>query len=394
MQRLPLSAMAVYGSFVASLFSASSAVPTPIYRFYQQTMSLSSVHITTIFAIYVVTLLLALLVAGRLSDHLGRKPVLAAALALNLIAMLMFTQAQTFEGLLLARLMQGLGVGIALPTSGAAIIDASPRLGPTLNAVTPFLGLTVGAMGASLAVSYAPMPLVTPYLGAAGLSLLALVLLPLLPETGLRRAGAMRSLRPRVAIPARARGMLARTMPITAGGWAIGGLYMSLMPGLVAEATGIHHPLLGGGVIAVLMSMASVSSVAGRLRPARQALSLGGASLMLGVLTSLAGIVTGNPAVLFGGTALAGLGQGFVFSSTLRLVLPMAEERDRAGLLAAFFVLSYMAFAVPTVLAGWAVPHLGVTATVAIYGAGVVALAGISMVAMRFPLLTPRQPLV
>ncbi|WP_136682451.1 MFS transporter [Falsirhodobacter xinxiangensis] len=394
MQRFPLSAMTVYGSVAASLFSASSAVPTPLYRIYQQHMHLTSVHVTMIFACYVITLLAALLIAGRLSDHLGRKPMIGLALAMNLAGMVLFTAAGSFEALMLARLVQGLAVGLALPTCGAAIIDANPRLGPTLNAVTPFAGLTVGAVGAGLVAAYAPMPLVLPYLTAAGIAAALLVMLPMMPETGTPRSGAMRSMLPQVAVPRAARGMLLRIMPITGAGWALGGLYMSLMPGLIADATGIASPLLGGSVIGALMSMATLSSFIARRHPPQRVLAFGAAALTLGIAGSLTGIISGDAVPLVVGTAVAGLGQGSVFSSALRLLMPMAEDRDRAGLLSAFFVLSYLCFAGPTVLAGWAVSVFGPVTTVTVYGCTVVAMAAISVAALRVPVLTPQRPAV
>lgn len=389
MQPVPRSAMAIYGMLTSSLFAACSAAPSPLYRLYQQEFQLLPIQITVIFGSYVVTLLAALLIAGRLSDHLGRKPVIAAALAVNLGAMLLFMRADSFEALVFARLAQGVGVGLSLPVCGAAIVDANPRLGPTLNAITPFMGLTFGVLGAGTLVGLSSAPLLIPYEVAAGLTALSLVALVVMPETAVRRPGALRSLVPQMAVPPAARGMLMRVMPVVAGGWALGGLYMSLMPGLIADATGIHAPWLGSVVIGVLMSMAATAVLWGRSMPALRALGLGGTALVVGVGMTMIGIATGLPAALFAGAVAGGLGQGLVFSSVLRLLMPLAHEHDRAGLLSAFFVLSYLSFAGPVIVAGAMVPHLGLVGTVLAYGAWVIALAVISAISLRRPVLTP-----
>jgi len=46
--------------------------------------------LTVIFAAYVLSLLAALLTVGSLSDYIGRRPSILAALSLNVVAMVMF----------------------------------------------------------------------------------------------------------------------------------------------------------------------------------------------------------------------------------------------------------------------------------------------------------------
>ena len=69
----------------------------------------------------------------------------------------------------------------------------------------------------------------------------------------------------------------------------------------------------------------------------------------------------------------------------MRTIVPLAAPDERAGLLAAFFVQSYLAFSLPAVLVGLAAPVLGLSYSAYIYGAAVMALATISLIAARFP---------
>ena len=50
--------------------------------------------------------------AGSLSDHLGRKPVIVAALAIQVMSMALFLTADGIGGLLAARIVQGLSMGV------------------------------------------------------------------------------------------------------------------------------------------------------------------------------------------------------------------------------------------------------------------------------------------
>ena len=79
----------------AITFSAVSAAPTPIYRFYRETLGLSPFAITFIFAVYSFTMIAAFLTVARLSDYVGRKPMMVVALGLNAIALLLFFVAES-----------------------------------------------------------------------------------------------------------------------------------------------------------------------------------------------------------------------------------------------------------------------------------------------------------
>ena len=116
-----------YATLTAITFSAASAAPTPIYRLYREALGLTPFAITFIFAVYSFTMIAAFLTVARLSDHVGRKPMIASALGLNALALLLFFVAQSAAALILARALQGVATGIALATLGAVIADTAPK---------------------------------------------------------------------------------------------------------------------------------------------------------------------------------------------------------------------------------------------------------------------------
>jgi hypothetical protein len=89
-------------------------------------------------------------------------------------------------------------------------------------------------------------------------------------------------------------------------------------------------------------------------------------------------------AALLAGTVIAGAGFGSTFSGTLRALLPTAGPHERAGLLSAFYLQSYFAFALPAVAAGLSVPVIGLSTAAYVYGAVIIGLAIISLVASLF----------
>jgi MFS family permease len=373
--------MTSYSFAGAMLIGASSSAVTPLYRLYQQSMHLTPFWITVVFASYVVSLLAALLTVGGLSDYVGRRPVILASLLVNAAAMLIFAEAGSLWQLIAARMVQGLSVGIGTTAFGAAILDTSRTRGPLLNSVTAFLGLTAGALGTAALIMFAPDPLHVVYHVLLGLTVLMVAALWFMPESCSPKDGAWASLRPHVAVPLQSKPVLARLTPANVAAWALGGFYLSLIPTVVGTAMHVASPWVGGIVVSALMLTGAIAVAAFRNWPARRLVLMGTSTLPIGVAISMVGIHQQQVAALLAGTMIAGVGFGTTFSGILRAVLPTAHAHERAGLLSAFYLQSYLAFAVPAVAAGLSVSLIGLSAVATIYGAAIIVLAIISLVA-------------
>lgn len=379
--------MTVYSFTFAVLISVCSSAPTPLYHLYQELFDLSPAMITLIFGSYAFALLAALLTFGGLSDYVGRKPLILAALVINATALVIFMLAESGAMLMVGRIVQGIATGLAFPTFGATILDADKRHGPILNSITAFLGLMIGTLAAGTLVAFAPAPTYLIYAILFVATIAGTIALAFMPETITRRPGALAAMRPRISVPPRARGALIKVTPVNVASWALAGFYLSLMPTLVAVATGITSPFVGGAVVATSMLSATVSVFVFRALAPQRVLFSATAGLMIGVLITLLGVEERAVGLLFLGTTVAGLGLGSIFSNILKIVLPLAESHERAGLFSAFLVESYLAFAVPAIIAGLAAPALGLSATAYVYGAVVILLAAISIAATRTGLI-------
>ena len=377
-------AMTLFSFAGAMLIAASSSAVTPLYRLYQASMHLTPFWITIVFASYVASLLTALLTVGGLSDYVGRRPVILGALLLNAAAMLLFAEAHDVGQLILARAVQGLCVGVGTTALGAAILDTNRARGPLLNSVTAFLGMTAGALGAAALITFAPDPLHRVYDVLLGLTALMIALLWVMPESTTRKSGALASLRPHVRVPPQSRAILARLTPANISAWSLGGLYLSLMPTVVATTMGVASPWVGGVVVSTLMLTAATAVATFRDWPARRLILMSTSTLALGVAVSMFGIQQQQVVALLAGTMIAGAGFGSTFSGTLRALLPTAGPHERAGLLSAFYLQSYLAFSLPAVAAGLSVPLIGLSTVAYIYGAGIILLAIISLLASLF----------
>ncbi|MHC8391077.1 MFS transporter [Pseudomonas sp. MDT2-39-1] len=356
-------------------FLAASTAPTPLYHFYQEHLQFSAATLTLIFGVYAISLLAALLTVGSLSDYLGRKPVIFTAVVLNMLAMLLFINADSVAWLISARVLQGFATGMATAALGAALLDTDRQQGPLVNSVAPLLGMAVGAMGCGLLAEFAPLPLQLTFWVLLALFGLQALYVWRLPESVSAQRGALASLRPTLHVPIQARRALWLVLPINSAAWALGGFYASLAPSLVRTATGSTSNLIGGATVAVLTVTGALMIYSLRSRPADKVLRIGASILPVGVALILLAVHSASLPLFFIGTLVAGCGFGASFLGSLRSVVPMALPHERAGLMSAFYVLSYLAFCLPSLLAGNLTRAFGLVTTTNGYGAVLIVLS-------------------
>lgn len=389
--RLPRTAAFWSVAVLLVLMLAASGVPSPLYRVYQEQFGFSSGVLTTIFGIYSLALLVSLLVVGGLSDHVGRRPVLVAAFALEAVAMALFLFADGVGWLLAARVVQGLATGALTSTLGASLLDLQhperPH-GPFINSASPGLGLSIGAVVAGVLVQFVASPTDWVFGVLTVVFVLAAVGSLVLPESSPQLPGARASLRPRVHVPPANRRAFVVALPLVVACWALGGLYASLGPSLVADVFGIDNHLVGGLLILALNGTGIVGSLALRTAPPQRALLVGAVVFAVGVAGTLGALFTTSAALLFTAAVVTGFGFGAAFLGAVATITAGVAPGHRAGLLAAIFVVGYLAFSLPAIAAGIAAGHVGLTRTTEVYGSAVVVLALLALAA----LLRARRP--
>jgi len=368
---------------VLMMFLAASSAPSPLYAIYREMWGFSAFSLTVIFSSYAFALLAALLCFGALSDHIGRRSVVIAALVLEFVSIVAFWRAESVAWLLAARVLQGVATGMATSALSALLVDLHPVRGPLMNSMAPMVGMAIGALGTGVLVQYLPAPTHLVFELLLGVIALQCAAAFWLPETVARRPGVWRSLVPSMHVPQAARTPLLRILPLSTAGWALGGFFLSLGPSLARLVTGSASPLLGGLLIAALVLPGAVAVGFVRERPPRGVLQGSAAALAVGLAIALSGVAWHSPVAFFGGTLVAGLGFGAGFNASVRCLVPLASAQDRAGLMASFFVLSYLAFSLPAIAAGLLTGLWGLRATALGYGGLLIVLASVSAFTAR-----------
>ena len=369
------------------LFFASAAA-SPLYQVYQAQFHFSAATLTAVFAVYVLVLLVTLLVFGSVSDYLGRLPVIITALAFSVAACAVFLAADGVGVLYAARSLQGIATGLASGPIGGALIDLQrpgSQRAPLVISVFASLGLALGALVTSVLVQYAPAPTRLIWWALLAVFAAGIVAVLAMAEPASRRPGVLASLRPRVAVPRQARSTFAAAVPCIVAGWALGGLYLSLGPSLAAQATGSPNLLWGGLVIFLLCGTGAAAAFAVRTISPQATMLAGCLFLLAGMAVTFGAIAATASAAFLVGTAVAGVGFGLAFLGSFRVITALAEPDDRAGLVAAVYIVGYLAFSVPALIAGVATTKFGLHSTALVYSASlaVLAAAAVGLLGLR-----------
>lgn len=244
----------------------------PLLPFYAQRFAASPLQMTLLFAAYSLMSMLAAPVWGRISDRIGRRPVLMASMAAAALAYLGLAFATELWMVFLARAFAGICAG-NIAAAQAYIADVTPpenrAKGMGMIGAAFGLGFIVGPVigGIVAGDDLATADLQTPGLIAAGMSLLALIgVVALLPESlSSRRFDRVRG-RLAAAREALARPVLARLlfvfflvtlafsgMETTFAWWAIAQFGWGPRPiGFVFFYVGLLSALMQGGLIGPL----------------------------------------------------------------------------------------------------------------------------------------------
>ncbi|MFD8328450.1 MFS transporter [Streptomyces lydicus] len=375
---------------VFAIGMAGTTLPTPLYGLYREQLGFSELMVTVVFAVYALGVITVLLLAGNVSDTVGRRPVLFCALGLSAASALCFL----FEGglpmLLLGRVLSGFAAGLFSGAATAAVLELA-KPGQEAHAGFAATAANMGGLGcgpllSGLLAQYAPWPLKLPFLVHLGLVVLAAGATWLLPET-VRPPRRPRSLRPqRLHLPHEVRGVFAPSAIAAFAGFALLGLFTAIAPSFVGQTLGVHNLAVAGAVVFTVFLGSTVGqSLSGRIG-VRTALPAGCLVLVAGlvlVATSLA--VTSLP-VLVTGAVCGGIGQGLAFRAGLTAVGHAAPPEHRGGTISAFFLVAYLGISLPVVGVGALTMELGLR------GAGLTFSACVIAVAVAVGLYVLRRP--
>jgi predicted MFS family arabinose efflux permease len=337
-----------------------TTLPTPMYALYAERMHFAVFTTTVVFAVYAVGVLGALLIFGRCSDAIGRRPVLLGGAVFAFASAVVFLCADNVFLLLVGRLLSGLSAGVFTGTATAAIVEAAAPAqqdrAATAATIANVAGLGLGPAVAGILVQYAPQPLRLSFVVHMFLVVIAVCAILLVPETASRtgRLGFQR-----LSVPPQIRPTFVIAATAAFAGFAVLGLFIAVAPSFVSGVIGIDNHAVAGVAAAAVFAASAVAQLVGRnVAPAR-AVAVGCAILVLGmVLLAIALAYSSLPGLLVAGV-VAGIGQGIGFSRGLAAVVEGSPVSRRAEVGSTYFVVAYIAVSLPVLGEGLAAQRWG-----------------------------------
>lgn len=338
--------------FVAAcLFLISVAVnlQAPLYSLYAAAGGYGAGLATAAFASYVAGLVPVLVMLGGLSDRIGRKAPLCAAMLMASAATLLLVFLPTLGAVAISRLMLGIAVGL-MSGAGAALIsellptDAAPNFCASIVAVSTSLGFGLGPLLTSLWPPVSATDIPVTYLvylpcAAGGIALLGLV----------REKSAPRPSARWLRLPALPPTGIAFGIAIAVA-WAASGAIISVIPLQLAKS-GLSE--WAGLVGFLVICPGLIGTWMGRRMPTRAAVVLGLLLAPLGYSATVAGVIWTNVELTLIGAGIAGVAcYGLTYFGGLSATLQLACNEEKARASAAFFLFAYFGFSVPVVLLG------------------------------------------
>ena len=368
----------------ASMYLAAGAL-TPLLVTYKQQWDFPPTMLNVAFAVYTVGFLVAALTLGSLSDYIGRRPMLLGALIVQLASSVLFLVGTDIGWIIAGRIVQGIAGGAATSAFTAALVELAPegkrRLGTILGSVSLSGGLAMGSLLAGLAIQLTPAANTVVFSVLIALNVLGGIAMIASPETVTRTPGAAHSMIPRVSIPALARREFYAAAPVVAAVWMLAGLSGGLAPNMVRSVFHLDSAFLNGVAGFVAPAMAAVIGLAFAKIDSRRAMLIGIYASIIGAAGIIGGVFAGSLSVMIAGQTIAGIGFGASFTAALQLIFPLAAPHQRAGIVAAIYVVSYLAFGLPIVIEGQLVEPLGEIPAVVCYTALTILLAVVSLIA-------------
>ncbi len=354
---------------------AGGTLPIPLYVLYEGQMGFGPLGVTVVFAAYVLGTLAALLVFGDLSDHIGRRKVLAIGVACAAASTALFLAASGIGLLITARIVSGLAAGFVTGTATAALAELQPQGDRQAAAVVAsgsnMTGLGLGPLIAGIFAEYVAMPTRSVFWAYLGVCALALAAIAVIPET-VRRPDQVISVRPRLGVPPGMRAVMAGACLGVFAAFSILGSFSSLVPTFLHGILGVHNFALIGAASFLIFITAAVSQAVSAKLPARRSVSAG-LPLLLVCLAALEAALFAKALWLFlVGTVIGGIAVGLVFRGGLSELNRLAEPRHRAGVVSTFFAAAYLGLGLPAVLTGL-ISQLISTVDASVWTSGLVA---------------------
>jgi len=340
---------------------AFATVPAPLYVIYQARDDFPTFTTTVVFAAYGVGVVAALYLAGHLSDVHGRRPLILVSIALELVVAVLFLLWNDVSGLIVARLVTGLGVGLLTATATAHLGElrvratGSPSSAAGAGVVAGVVnlgGLSLGALVGGALAEFVGQPLMVPYVVFVVALVVAFAVVLAAPETVDRPSSPVAYRPQRLQAPEGKGAAFWAAGTAAFAALAVQGLFTSVAPTFLGTTFHVTDRLAAGATTFGVFAASAVSQIVFARLAQRAQIRLGMVLLVGGLVILAVAAVLLQVAGFIDGGVIAGAGVGLLFRAAIGSAGALVEPARRGGVLAATFLIAYAGLTVPVVAVG------------------------------------------
>lgn len=330
----------------------TAATAIPMMAYWVQDLKLSSSEVAMSVVSYFAGCVLTLILFARLSNFLGRKPVVIAALAFGAIACYLFSVGQSASDLYIGRFLQGLSCGLATSACMSWVVDTAPParawLGTAMTSAGPNIGLSLGTLLTGLIIEYNVLNPTLLFDACVALLIFCIVLAVLGTETmrlGTESIGQV--LIPKIAIPTRLRRLFILSITAFIGTWGVSSFFQGFSAQFAQIVFGETSVLLAAVTyLLLIIPIAVFGLISGRFNPSKTLLLMS-TGFLFGAGGVFLTLDMQSPALFMIFVVICGAAQGGTCCSGLKLLLMDATLRERAGLISALYLGAYVGSGIP-----------------------------------------------
>ena len=363
-------------SFAFSVTMMGTTLPTPLYPIYAHELAFTTLTVTALFAVYAIGVVATLLLLGRLSDQIGRKPVLLTAVGLAAVSAALFLLPPALPVLVCARVISGIAAGLMSGAGTATVIDLYGPQRKSVAGITAVAvntgGLALGTLLSGVLADLTDAALVVPYLVYLALTIVAVgaTMFGLPADPRKTNVGKLFQ-RPRV--PVEIRGAFIRAVLAAGSGFAVTGVLTAVSGLLLAQYLHVHSHAAAGGVVCLAFSGMAAGQLAARTLTPTRAQIVGCAGMVVAAALIAAALRTLSLAALLAAATIVGVSGGMCLLAGLAATVEQTPVERRGEVSSAFFAGLYTMLAVPAVGVG-ALATASDLITAGVVFAGLVAL--------------------
>ncbi|SFA79616.1 acetolactate synthase, small subunit [Cohnella sp. OV330] len=367
-----------YSLFI-TLFGTN--LPAPLYALYRAQWHLPPAVMTLLFAAYAIVVIPVILVAGPLSDRIGRGKLLLSGILFALLGSICFLLADGPVMLVLSRMLQGVSVGIMNGVAVAAMTELGGMQARSQAALAGSAAVTAGnALGpvvSGFLGELAAHPTRLPFALHAMLVFPSIVGLWLIGNKGERARGKIRIRLP--AVPRAIRPALYAAAGTSFISWSIMSLVTAILPAYLPDIVGESSLIASGVGLALVLGLSAWAQIRSGRYPLLANLTVGYLLLATGLAVLLAAAAAKSPALLALSAVMLGLGHGPCYARSLRYVNESVPDEYRGQAVSIYYGVTYMGVSLPILGLGIAAQRLGLLPAICIFAGVTVGLMAWSL---------------